>query len=129
MSKGIKPAELGEAIEQELTLYHSSVVERINAASKEAVKALVKKTKATAPEQTGSFKKHISSKMLEKSRLGDEKYVWYVRPPDHRLTHLLVHGHAKKNGGRTKGDPFLKNAVDAVLTDYEKAVEEAVKSD
>ena len=45
----------------------------------------------------------------------------------HRLTHLLVHGHATRNGGRTKANPFLKNALDAVLPEYERAVEEAVK--
>lgn len=127
MAKSIKPGDLGKAIEQELTVYHESVIERVNAAGKEAVKALVKKAKATAPEQTGSYKKHIASKLLRKSRTGDETYVWYVKAPDHRLTHLLVHGHAKKNGGRVKGDPFLHNAVDQVTAEYEKAVEEAVK--
>lgn len=129
MAKGIKPKDLGKAIEQELTVYHKSVLERVNAAGQAAVKALVKKTKATAPKQTGEYRKHISSKMLQKSRTGDETYVWYVKPPSHRLTHLLVHGHAKKNGGRTKADPFLHNAWDDVRADYEKTVEEAVKSD
>jgi hypothetical protein len=31
------------------------------------------------------------------------------------------------NGGRVPGDPFLKNALDEVLPDYEKDVEEALK--
>lgn len=126
MAKTIKPADLGKAIEEELTLYHKDVTERINNLSQEAVKALVKKTKATAPKRTGSFRKNISSKVLEKSHRGD-KYVWYVKAPDHRLTHLLVHGHAKKNGGRVKGDPFLKDALDEVLPAYERDVEEAIK--
>lgn len=127
MAKTVKPGDLGKAIEEELTIYHEDVTDRVNNLSAEAVKSLVKKTKATAPVRTGSFKKNISSKVLEKSPRGD-KYVWYVKAPDHRLTHLLVHGHAKKNGGRVKGDPFLKNAVDEVLPAYEAAVEEAVKA-
>lgn len=127
MTKTVKPGDLGKAIEEELTIYHKDVTDRVNNLSAEAVKSLVKKTKATAPVRTGSFKKNISSKVLEKSPRGD-KYVWYVKAPDHRLTHLLVHGHAKKNGGRVKGDPFLKNAVDEVLPAYEAAVEEAVKA-
>lgn len=127
MAKTVKPGDLGKAIEEELTIYHKDVTDRVNNLSAEAVKSLVKKTKATAPVRTGSFKKNISSKVLEKSPRGD-KYVWYVKAPDHRLTHLLVHGHAKKNGGRVKGDPFLKNAVDEVLPAYEAAVEEAVKA-
>lgn len=127
MAKTVKPGDLSKAIEEELTIYHKDVTDRVNNLSAEAVKSLVKKTKATAPVRTGSFKKNISSKVLEKSPRGD-KYVWYVKAPDHRLTHLLVHGHAKKNGGRVKGDPFLKNAVDEVLPAYEAAVEEAVKA-
>lgn len=126
MAKTIKPEDLGKVIEEELSVYHEDVTRRINDLSAEAVKSLVKKTKATAPKRTGSFRKNISSKVLEKSPRGD-KYVWYVKAPDHRLTHLLVHGHAKKNGGRVKGDPFLQNALDDVLPAYEEAVEEAVK--
>lgn len=126
MAKAIKPADLGKAIEEELTIYHKDVTERINKLSQEAAKTLVKKTKETAPKRTGSFRKNIASKVLEKSDRGD-RYVWYVKAPDHRLTHLLVHGHAKKNGGRVKGDPFLKNALDEVIPAYERDVEEAIK--
>lgn len=126
MAKTIKTDQLGAAIEQELTLYHEDVTKRVNACSEAAAKSLVKKTKATAPVASGSFKKNIASKLLEKSPNGDT-YAWYVKPPDHRVTHLLVHGHATRNGGRTKANPFLKNALADVLPDYEKAVEEAVK--
>lgn len=124
----IKPGNLGAAIEKELTIYHESRVEKINARSEEAVKALVKKTKATAPKKTGDYRKNIASKLLKQSR-GGNTYVWYVKPPDHRLTHLLVHPHETVNGGRTTPDPFLQNALDAVLPDYEKSIEEAIKGD
>lgn len=127
MAKRIKPSGLADAISQELTIYHSDVVEKLDQAGETAVKKLVKLTKATAPTGArGSFKRNIASKRLEKTDRGS-KHVWYVRPPDHRLTHLLVHGHATKDGGRTKADPFLKNALDVVLPEYENAVEEAIK--
>ena len=128
MANSIKPSELGAAIERELTVYHESVTERINSLSEKAVKALVKKTKATAPVGArGSNKKRISSKLLKSGRNGNT-YVWYVKAPDYRLTHLLVKGHATKNGGRTKADPFLSNALGQVLPEYERGVEEAVRS-
>lgn len=126
MAGTIKPDQLDASLQETLGVYHKDVTERVNACSKDAAKALVKKTKATAPKASGSFKKNIASKVLEKLPNGD-KYVWYVKPPDHRLTHLLVHGHRTRNGGRTKADPFLQNALDEVLPEYEKAVEEAVK--
>ena len=127
MDKTIKPGDLGAAIGQELTMYHAEVVEKLDAAGDAAVKELVKQTKSTAPKGArGSFHRSISSKRLKGDSRGST-YVWYVRPPDHRLTHLLVHGHATKDGGRTKADPFLKNALDVVLPEYEEAVKEAVK--
>lgn len=125
MAKTVKIEGLGAAIAEELTIYHEDVIRRVDLASEEAVKKLVEKTKATAPKQTGAFRKAIASKVLEDGKRG-KKYVWYVKPPFHRLTHLLVHGHAKTNGGRVSGDPFLQNALDEVLPAYENAVEEAI---
>ena len=128
MAKTIKPADLGAAIQQDLRMYHENVTKRINSLTRETAETLVKKTKATAPKQTGSFRKNIASKLV-RSSFGGDVYAWYVKDPDYRLTHLLVHGHATQNGGRTKGDPFLQNALDAVLPEYETAVKEAVQND
>ena len=128
MAKSIKPDALSKAIEQELTTYHSNVIEGIDSAASAAVKKLVKLTKATAPVGArGSFKTNITSKLLEKGKRGS-KYVWFVRPPDHRLTHLLVREHATKDGGRTKADPFLENALNEVLPEYEETVKEVVSN-
>lgn len=126
MSKSITLDKLGDAIAEELTLYHEDVLEKIDAAGEAAVKDLVKKTKATAPVASGCFKKHIAWKKVDKG-LNHKTFVWHVKAPDHRLTHLLVHGHATRTGGRTKANPFLKDALDVVLPAYEQAVEEAVK--
>ena len=124
----ISPAGLGDAIEDCLRLYHEDVIEKVNAAGEAAVKDLVKKTKATAPKRTGTFKKNIAWKALDDGH-GGKRYVWHVKAPDHRITHLVVHGHATRTGGRAKGNAFLANALDSVLPDYEKAIEEAVRSD
>lgn len=127
MAKGIKPADLGKALEENLSIYHDDVTEKVNKLSEEAAKKLVKKTKTTAPTgKRGSFKKNIASKRVKENRNGDT-FAWYVRPPDHRLTHLLVKPHATKNGGRTKADPFLANALEEVLPEYENDVQEAIK--
>ena len=128
MAKTIKPGDLGEAIAQELTMYHASLRDRVNEAGKAAANKLKKLTKATAPVASGSFKKNIAVKEETNASTGMKKFIWYVKPPDHRLTHLLVHGHATRNGGRTKADPFLKNALDQVLPEYETEVEEAIKN-
>lgn len=126
MSKAIKPADLSNAIQQELELYTEGVTERVNASGKTSAEHLRKLTKANAPVATGSFRKNIAVKEVDAGH-GMKKYIWHVKAPDYRITHLLVHGHATKTGGRTQADPFLHNALDVVLPEYEQAVKEACK--
>jgi hypothetical protein len=128
LAKSIKPADLEDAIKEELTLYHREVLEKVNEAGEKAVKELVKQTKKTAPKRLGDFRKAITYKEETNSATGDKEYTWGAKSPKHRLTHLLVKGHAKKNGGRVPGDPFLENALDQVLPVYENEVKEALEN-
>lgn len=129
MSRNIKLDDLGDAITNELTTYHRNITEKVNECGRAAIKKLVKQTRAKAPVgDRGSFKKSIASKETDAGH-GMKAFTWYVKAPNHRLTHLLVHGHATKDGGRTSGDPFLANALDQVLPEYEKDIEEAVAND
>lgn len=127
MAKSVRPEQLGAAIAEELTIYHEDVLGKVNKLSKKAAQELVEKTQATAPiGARASFVSNIASKRLRASRFGDT-YVWYVKAPDHRLTHLLEKGHATRNGGRTKAFHFLRNACEEVLPKYEQDVKEACK--
>ena len=128
MANRVNAQNLGAAINSELTLYHEDVTSAIDKLSADAVKELVKITRATAPVgHRGTYKKNIAGKQATKSKNGST-YVWYVKAPDYRLTHLLVHGHATRNGGRTHADPFLRNAVAQVLPSYEERVKEALRN-
>lgn len=130
MANTVQPEDLGEAIAQELTAYRKDVQERANKAGRKAIKEMERRTKDTAPFNARAYHRHyvdLIATTSEKSRTGDETHIWHVKPPGHRLTHLLVDGHETRDGGRTRADPFLANAVAAVLPDYEKEVEEAVK--
>ena len=126
MSKTIKPSALGAAISKELTVYHADVLEKVNAAGEKAIKALVKKTKATAPKKSGDFRKAITY-TTDTNAAGDKTYTWGAKAPKHRLTHLLVKGHLAQNGTRVPGDPFLEEACEQVFPEYEKDIEEALK--
>lgn len=127
----ITPDQLADAISQELAIYGEEVEDKLREATRQSMATLVRKTRATAPVgRRGTFRKQIAGdfKGLKKGNR-NIKATWYVKAPDYRLTHLLVHGHATKNGGRTKPDPFLQNALDEVLPEFERQVEEALKND
>ena len=131
----IHVGELGAAMEQALELYSQDVQDGIIRVTEGSMRDLVKKTKATAPEgkRHGQFKKNITADYQELRRVKalrgrTIRATWYVKAPDYRLTHLIVHGHATKDGGRTRANPFLQNALDSVLPEYEKGIEEAIKN-
>ena len=131
----IHVGELGAAMEQALELYHRDVQDGIIQVTEGSMRKLVKQTRATAPVggRNGQFKKNITADYQELRRVKTLRgrtirATWYVRAPDYRLTHLLVHGHATKDGGRTRANPFLQNALNSVLPEYEKGIEEVLKN-
>lgn len=135
-NRRIHVGELGSALEQELELYAQDVQDGIVQVTENSMKKLVKTTKATAPtgRRHGQFKKNITADYQELRRAKTLRgrtirATWYVKAPDHRLTHLIVHGHATRDGGRTRANPFLQNALDSVLPEYEKGIEEVLKND
>lgn len=124
----ISAQELTETISAMLTDYNEGVGNKLYRAGYRAIKDLEAKTIDTAPiGRRGRFRDYIATKS-ERDRLGTSTHTWYVKSPEHRLTHLLVHGHATRNGGRTKANPFLHNAWDVVREKYLKDAEEAVKN-
>ena len=128
MNKNLNPADLGQALEHALTIYSSEIIARVDAVGEKSMGKIVRLSKANAPTgRRGKFKRFITMTAI-KTTDGTTRFVWHVKSPEYRLAHLLANGHATLNGGRTKADPFLKNAVDAVLPEYQAAVEEAIRS-
>lgn len=129
MARVTNLSTLGEVIGEELKLYTFEVNEKVYKAGQKAVKELERITKDTAPFNARAYHKHYVDMIATKSerrRTGVTVHTWYVKPPAHRLTHLLVKGHETKDGDRTKADPFLQNALDRVLPEYEKDIKEAL---
>ena len=124
--------KLSAEIDKELTLYSKSVTEKLKVLTEKYAKELVKKTKATAPSgkrRSGKYRDSIKAKKLEENA-NSIKYIWYVdsKNSNYRLTHLLVNGHAKRNGGRTKANHFLRDAVDDMERNFTKDVEEVLQN-
>lgn len=127
-NRRIEPHQLSDAIRQALSEYSDDVTKGVNAAAEASVKRLVSMTKATAPKGArGKFRRSITY-AVESGPLGSKEYTWGAKAPEHRLTHLLVHGHATRNGGRTAGNSFLQSACDTVFPEFEHAVEEVIRN-
>ena len=131
--------DLTDAIGERLTVYQSETAHKVLNVTKKTMRRFVKITKQTAPRQTvnpkrkrtlraGTFARAIRS-TVEDNGITGSKGIWYVGGDEYRLTHLLVNGHQLRQGGRTKGDPFLENALESVADEYIKGIEEAVKND
>ena len=127
--------DLEAQMAQVLTIYSEEVNEKLREITTESMKQLVKDTKATAPvgRRKGQYKKNITADYSGTRRTArgirgqNVHATWYVKAPDYRLTHLLVRGHATNNGERTSANPFLQNAVDRLVPEYERKVEEVLR--
>lgn len=121
--------QLNEAIINSLEDYNREVVDGVKKVTKQAMNQLVKDSKATAPvgKRSKHYRDNITSKTLSESDFGLSK-LWYVKGSDYRLTHLLNNGHALRDGGRYPGTNFLGKAVDKVVPDFMKEIEEVLKN-
>lgn len=129
MATNIHANGIGEAIERELTIYSTNIMNVIKTEAKDHMKELVKETRKTAPK--GHRKKHYKSNITSrrvKSNYREVEYQWFVKNNDYRLTHLLEHGHALRNGGRTRATNFVANASEPILADFQRKIEEAIQN-
>ena len=78
--------------------------------------------------RTGEHKKHISNKKVKETSTS-AVYVWHVKDPEYRLTHLIANGHAKRNGGRVKGNFPLAKDVENAEVKFVKGVKEIIENE
>ena len=116
----VKPDELAEEITKELARYAKATKEKVEEAKDDVSKELVKDLKSDSPKQTGSYKKGWRRK---KTKLG---YIIHNKT-DYQLTHLLEHGHAKKNGGRVSAKVHIRPNEEKAIKVYLEKIEKAVK--
>lgn len=125
----ISPGQLDDALRAMLQQYALQKVDRLDELTKAATKELVRLTKSDAPIGTWDRSKHrshffesIASKRIQNSAFGSSRFLWYVKAPNSRLTHLLAKARRTKDGRILAPNPFLQNALQRVLQSYEESI-------
>lgn len=115
-----------------LTLYSTHVAEQINAKASATMQRIVDTTRATAPRRASShgkphFYRSITSKELA-TPSNESAFLWYVRKPNFRLTHLLESDHKSRSGRTVSGYHFVQRALDEELPAFEADVKEVLRN-
>ena len=126
MANAIKISSLGKEIQNTLNMYHQDITNQIKVVTKEVANELGKNTKSDAPTRTGDYKKHIAVKKTNETMRG-VTYTWYVKNPEHRLSHLIAKGHKLKNGKESKKNDFIEKNEKIAVETYEKRVRGVVE--
>lgn len=126
MAQTITVLDFESTINSILAEYKDVINADVATATKQVAREAVRNVQAKAPTRTGAYKSSISSRVEEKGG-NYVKSVVYAKDPHYRLTHLLEHGHAKLNGGRTRAFPHWAEAEQTAINDFEKKLREAIE--
>ena len=124
MTKRVKPDGLADAIMEELNKYSKVAASDMKKAINEAGKTAKKEIEKNAPKRTGRYKRSWRVKKMKET--SDSLEVVVHSKDRYQIAHLLENGHAKRNGGRVKGQPHIKPAEDVaekkLMSDIERAL-------
>jgi hypothetical protein len=119
--------ELANEMQRVLAAYAEDVKAEIEVAKKETANAIMKELQVTSPKRKkggGAYRKGWAVKKM--SQGSNTKYVVYNRTR-YQLTHLLEHGHAKRNGGRVQPFPHIQIAEDRHFPEFIDKIERAIE--
>lgn len=126
----MKIADFSTAIASALTDYSEEISEKTFQAARRRARELRKKVAEGSPEKSGEYRKGWKTEKKTGTITG--RTIFLVSNKNYRLPHLLEHGHALKQGGRTTGSvrafPHINKNAEIAQKAYEKDVEELIKN-
>ena len=129
MAKKIPVDRLSAEINKILTEYGNEVQENVDDAARRVTKAGAKAVRGNAQStfRIGNGEKNYAkgwTSKFETGRLSAQGIIYNKDLPG--LPHLLEHGHANRNGGRTAGREHIAPVEQKIIEDFEKAVKKAI---
>jgi chlorite dismutase len=121
--------QLAAAISKDLQDYSDTISEKIG----EVVEIVANevnveiKSHITFKQPTGKYVKAFRVKKITTKSKYNHSRVWYVANPHYRLTHLLEHGHALRNGGRARAFPHIQFGEELAQRRMQELSEKAVQ--
>ena len=109
---------------KQLNDYAELTTEGVKKAVNDAGKTVRKEIQAGAPVKSGRYKKSWTVKKTDESSNKLEVTVHSSKPG---LPHLLEHGHAKRNGGRTRAITHIAPAEELGIEQLERDIERCIK--
>ena len=126
MGNRINVDALASEVMKELQDYADLTTEGMKKAVTDAGKTVRKEIQATAPSATGKYAKSWKTKKTAESSTTLE--VTVHSPSRYQLAHLLEHGHAKVNGGRTAAQPHIAPAEELGAEQLERDIERCIRN-
>ena len=118
---------LGAEIKSILAEYGTEVTENVSDAVKQVTRAGAKALRAESrqkfPNGTGRYAKGWKSK-LDTGKRTTQGTIYNEDVPG--LPHLLEHGHANRNGGRTPGRAHIKPIEEQIIAEFTKEVQRGI---
>lgn len=102
---------MADAVMEGLEEYNQLAASTVKKAVKRAGTTVRKEIESTAPQNTGKYAKSWRSRTTAES--ASSIHVTVYSPSRYMLAHLLEHGHALRNGGRTRAFPHIAPAEEA----------------
>ena len=122
----IPVGNLADEVIKQLGEYAEVTTDGMKKAVNDAGKTVKKQNQANAPVQSGTYKKSWTVKKTAESATKLEITVHSKNR--YQLAHLLEHGHAKRNGGRTKAIPHIAPAEELGAEQLEQDIERMIRN-
>lgn len=124
--KKITVDQLGAAVAEILNEYAGEITKNIpeitERVGKTGVQALKNSTKATV--KGNKYWKGWKDE-FERNRFGATVTLYNAKLPG--LPHLLEHGHAKQNGGRTQAKVHIAPVEEKLIDEFERTIEHEIE--